>query len=126
MIKIPVAPLSANRLWRGRKFKTQDYQIYEQEVLYRLAKTVLQIDFTSIKKLTFFLKVGLSSKNSDLSNTIKALEDILQHKFSFNDKNTYMIIAEKEIVKKGQEYIAFDFLEYDIGLFDYIKTISTT
>lgn len=113
MVKIYVKPLTANTLWKGQKFKTIQYKQYENEVYWNLVnKKCPAVLENKDAKLIFFLKVGLSSTLADLSNTIKAFEDILQKKYDFNDKKTFLIIAEKEIVKKNEEYIEFDFYQY--------------
>jgi len=119
MIKLFIKALSVNALWKGKRFKTIRYKQYEQEVIWNLVNKICPPILKSEKvKLVFFLRVGLSSVQADLSNTIKALEDILQIKYEFNDNQTFLIIAEKEIVKKNEEYIELDFYEYtnaDLG-----------
>jgi len=63
-------------------------------------------------KMTFVLQVGLSSKNADIDNCIKAFVDILQKKYLFNDSRVYRIEAQKEIVTKGAEYIDVEILPF--------------
>lgn len=57
--------------------------------------------------------MGVSSKNADLDNTIKQLQDIVTKFFKINDKRIYKIEAEKFDVKKGQEFIDFDIVDYE-------------
>jgi len=67
---------------------------------------------TPIDKIYLKVQIGLSSKNADIDNVLKPFIDILQIKYSFNDKNIFKITIEKEIVKKKAEYIDFELIEY--------------
>lgn len=109
MPKIKIKPLSVNGAWQGRRFKTPEYEAYEQECLYKLPKLIVPSD----KHLSLCMKVGLSNVQSDLSNSLKCFEDILQKKYDFNDRNIYKIIMLRDVVEKGGEYI-----DFNIGLFN--------
>lgn len=109
MFRLKIKPLSINECWQGKRFKTKDYDSYEEEVLYSLPGDLI---VPANEKLCFILKVGFSSKNADLDNILKPILDILQKKYNFNDKMIYKIIAEKEIVKKEQEYFEFTINKY--------------
>lgn len=101
---VQIKPLSINKAFQGRRFKTVEHKAYEQELL-------LKLPYHKIKDNTpFFLKVeaGLSSKNSDLSNVLKLLEDILCKKYNIDDRFTYKIYMEKKIVQKGEEYLKIE------------------
>lgn len=99
---IKVKPLSVNQCWKGKRYKTETYKAYEQEVWYLLPNSNIPKG-----KLKLKIKVGLSSKNADVDNIAKPFIDILQKKYIFNDKMIYKLILEKEDVKKGEEYIDF-------------------
>lgn len=103
MVNIKIKPLSVNRCWQGRRFKTKDYDVYERELMYRLPKKVIPAG-----KLYLYLRIGFSSKASDLDNSIKPILDILQKKYGFDDKRVYRIDATKVDVKKGEEFIEFE------------------
>lgn len=109
LVKLNVKALSVNVLWRGgRRFKTDQYKAYEQELFYKLPP--LQIPEGKLKlNITF----GFSNTNTDISNHIKAFEDVLQTKYNFNDNRIYELSIKKEIVKKGEEYIDFNIEQYD-------------
>jgi Holliday junction resolvase RusA-like endonuclease len=109
LMRIKAVPLTANRLWKGRKFKTALYLEYEQELFYKLPKLVIDPN----KKLKLDITFGFSNKLCDLSNPLKAFEDILQKKYGFNDRNVVEIHLRKDIVKKGEEYIDFNIKPYD-------------
>ncbi len=101
-MRIWIKPLSVNEAFRGRKFKTKKYIEFQQEMLLKLPKMDIPEG-----KLEIHYKIGFSNSNSDLDNAFKQLNDCLQKKYGFNDNLIYRIIADKEIVKKGQEFIEF-------------------
>lgn len=108
MDKIIVKPLSVNQCWKGRRFKTQQYEDYEQVVLLLLPRK----EISNTNKLQIKIEVGFSNKNSDLDNCLKPFLDILQTKYRFNDKQIYKIEIEKKIVEKKKEYISFEISDY--------------
>jgi len=102
-----IKPLSVNQAFRGRRFKTREYEDYEKELFYLLPNLEVPDG-----KLELNLVFGLSSKNADTDNPIKIFSDVCQKKYCFNDKMIYKIIVEKKIVKKGNEFIKFEFKKY--------------
>jgi len=54
-----------------------------------------------------YFKFGFSSKLSDWDNPIKPFQDILQKRYDFNDRDVFKATVEKELVKKGNEFIEF-------------------
>jgi len=106
MYKIKIKPLSVNVCWQGRRFKSDNYKVYEQELLMLLPKIVI----SSQKKLNLYIKVGYSNKNSDIDNFLKPFLDILQKKYGFNDSKIYKLLVEKEDVKKGNEFIEWEII----------------
>jgi len=104
MIHIDVKPLSANLMYNGRKIKSYKYRTYEK-VLLPLLPEELEVPEG---KIHLVVKVGMSSKLSDLDNVLKPFIDCLQLKYSFNDKWIYKLTASKKDVKKGKEFIEFD------------------
>lgn len=106
-MKINIKPLSVNEAYRGRRFKTSKYKAYKKELLWLLPN----LDIPDCE-LFLKMKVGFSSKASDLDNVIKNFLDVLQAKYGFNDNKIYKIEIEKDIVKKGEEYISFSIEEF--------------
>ena len=105
MPKINIKPLSVNNAWQGKRFKTNLYKSYEQELFYLLPKLKIPEG-----KLRLKLLFGLSSKAGDLDNPVKPFIDILQKKYLFNDKKIYKLEIEKIDVKKGKEFISFEIM----------------
>ncbi len=104
-----IKPLSVNQSWQGKRFKTTEYKTYEKELLYTLPQKKMPLPPYMI-----YLEFGFSSELSDWDNPIKPLQDILQKKYNFNDKEVYKAIITKELVKKGQEYFKVKIEHYDI------------
>lgn len=110
MIKINIKPLSVNKAWQGRRFKTNAYKSFEKELLLCLPS---KIELPS-ERLSLFIEYGFSSKASDIDNPTKMVIDILSKKYGFNDNRIFFLSQEKYIVKKGDEYIRFSFLKHPI------------
>ena len=108
-MKIRIKPLSVNKAWQGKRFKTVDYKAYE----FNLTK-MLQNEFKPPEgKLELNIKVGFSSPLADVDNMLKPFIDVLQKKYNFDDKMIYKIIIEKELVSKHREYIDWNLTEYN-------------
>ena len=104
-MRINIKPLSVNEAWQGRRFKTPKYKKYHKEVFALLKPMTLNKAPYSIK-ITF----GFSNVLSDIDNPLKPFLDILQAKYNINDRDIYLLIVKKEVVKKG-----FDFIEFEIN-----------
>ena len=105
MTKIIIKPMSVNKAWMGRRFKTKDYKNYEKELTPLLPN----------KRFKGFLKIditfGFSSKLSDIDNPLKPFLDILCKRYKFDDRDIFELNVKKEIVKKGKEFIDFKIKE---------------
>jgi len=113
MIRLNIKPLSVNQCWQGKRFKTPEYKAYEREMLFKLP--VLKLPDSD--RLALHIIVGYSNKQADIDNVSKALIDILQKKYGFNDNKIYRLLLEKFIVLKGEEFISFKFSEMSDYLF---------
>lgn len=103
MYTIAIKPLSVNEAWKGRRFKTDDYKMYEQILMYKLPAMEVPDG-----KLRIDYEFWFSNKLSDLDNPIKQFQDILTKRYKFKDSDIYEISVVKKIVQKGEEYIKFD------------------
>lgn len=101
MVKIEIKPLSINVAFRGRRFKTKEYNQYIDNVLFMLPKKEIGLPPYNLQ-----IEFG-TSKLNDLDNNLKPFIDCLVKKYAFDDRDIYMIQAKKVIVKKGSEYIKF-------------------
>ncbi len=99
-MRIDIKPMSVNRCWQGRRFKTREYLEYERAMLLLLPKFRLPPKPYAIT-LTFYV----SNSASDVDNPVKPCLDILQKKYAFNDKDVFELHVRKSIVKRGREAI---------------------
>jgi hypothetical protein len=91
--------LSVNEAWQGRRFKTKNYDAYQKTLLYTLPNEEINI----IKSYYIIFIFNFSNKLSDWDNPIKPLQDILQKKYGFNDRDVHIALVFKNIVPKKDE-----------------------
>lgn len=102
-MKVNIKVLSVNECWQGKRFKTKKYIAYEKLLLCILKP--LKIPLPPFK---VYYELGMSNALSDFDNPIKPLQDILQKKYGFNDRDIYEAHIKKVKVKKGEEYFIFE------------------
>ena len=102
-MKIKIKPLSINKAFQGRRFKTKDYLLYEQELFYLLPK----IEVPNKKNLKLNIEFGINTL-ADIDNSLKLFLDILQKFYRFNDRYIMELNVKKVVVLKGFEYIDFN------------------
>lgn len=110
--KFNVKPLSANKMFYRAKQLTKEYRQFREFMYEEIPNRSKAWPFKEDDHLDFTVMVGLSSKLADVDNVIKPLLDTFQLLFEFNDKYVYKVTIEKEIVKKGSEYIDVKVKEY--------------
>lgn len=98
-VRYNIKPLSVNECWQGKRFKTKAYKDYERELILCLPQKDIPEPPYKIR-----FEFGLSNSLSDWDNPIKPLQDILQKKYGFNDKDIFEACIRKIKVPKGQEY----------------------
>jgi Holliday junction resolvase RusA-like endonuclease len=103
MTTIKIKPLSVNQAWQGKRFKTPVYKTYEKTLLYMLPKITLPEPPFKLE-----MEFGFSNSASDWDNPIKPLQDILQKKYNFNDRDVFKAVVTKVKVKKGEDYLKFN------------------
>lgn len=106
MIEIKYKPLSVNEAWQGQRFKTDKYRKYQRDLLLLLPRIKLPDPPYKI-----YFEFGLSNILSDWDNPIKPIQDILQLKYGFNDKDIFKAEVLKVKVNKGDEYFKFQISE---------------
>lgn len=107
-ITIKIAPLSINKAYRGRRFKTPEYEKWSENVKMMLPKKFKMPEAPYEMEIIF----GFSNKASDVDNGNKTFIDLLQWVYKFNDKDIYKLTSIKKIVKKGEEFITFKVKKY--------------
>jgi Holliday junction resolvase RusA-like endonuclease len=103
MYHVAIKPLTVNRAYQGRRFRTPELLAYQRELSYLLPKIEVPRG-----KLAVRYVFGVSSSNSDGDNLIKAFQDALAEQYGFNDRDICHWEVEKRIVPKGQEFVEFE------------------
>lgn len=103
-VRIDCPALSTNKLFSGRKRRSYHYKDFRRKV-FKILREELKDTYKLTGNLKLTMTVGFSSKLSDLSNSIKAIEDILCEYLNFDDRQIVVIELHKFIVPKGEEYM---------------------
>lgn len=91
-----------NEAFKGRRFKTDAYKIYERDLLFLLPKFAMPA-----KPYSLILNFGMSTLNADIDNPVKLFQDVLQKKYAFNDRDVMQLHVYKTKTEKGKEFINF-------------------
>lgn len=113
MPKISIKPLTVNRAYQGRRFKTPEHNSYRKELMLRLP----DIELPKPPYIVYY-EFGFSNSQCDYDNAVKPFQDALQERYGFNDKDIAEAHIKKVVVKKGHEYIYFDIV--GLGLSDEV------
>lgn len=108
MIEVPIKPMSVNRAWRGRRFRSKEYIQYAKDLLVLLPRFKVPEG-----KLEIVYIFGFSNKRQDYDGAIKQFQDVLQEAYEFDDNRIYKATIIKTVVKKGSEFIRFDIYKYN-------------
>ena len=110
-IKINVHPLSVNKCWQGRRFKTKDYLNYEEEVLYLIGRNEMITGYVGVE-YDFYIK---NFKLSDVGNLEKPLTDIIVKAGLIEDDRFIitMKLTKHKIAKYIKEYIVIRIYHYN-------------
>ncbi len=109
MINLKIKPLSVNECWQGKRFKTKSYLQYEKDLLLILPKIKMPEPPFEIH-----FEFGFSNIMSDWDNPVKPLQDILQKKYGFNDKDIMKAVVVKKKVKKGEDYFKINIQHLEV------------
>ena len=102
--------LTVNQAFKGKRYRTNQYDVFIKNCLLLLPKTVLIPDENNIK---LAIEFGFSSKLSDIDNCLKTFIDCLVKKYKVDDRYIFELHVFKSIVKKGDEYIKFRIYQTD-------------
>ncbi len=105
IIKINMKPMSVNGAWQGRRFKSKEYIAYTDSCMSILPNITLPEPPYRIN-----FEFGVSNPASDWDNPVKPIQDILQKRYKFNDKDIYEAFVKKVIVPKRHEYFSFELI----------------
>lgn len=117
MVILPIKAISTNRLWGGKKWLTDEGKRFKRDATLLIKAKQLKLkNYHKTETLTIHFRFGLS-RDMDVSNAIKALEDCVADALGIDDIIFRGLTATKEKVAKGKEFIAFDIRGYDESLF---------
>lgn len=102
-LMLPLKALSTNEMWQGRKQRSYGYKNFRRKTFKLLQE--YQKEHGIHGNMVMYLSVGFSSKAADLSNALKAIEDVLMEYFGMDDKRTVDIHLRKYYVYRGDEFI---------------------
>ena len=100
-LEIKVSPLSVNKAWQGRRFKSDAYKQFIRDV-----SIVLPVAKNTIKNeveiyYTFYIK---NFGNADVDNLIKTAQDqIVEKRYIIDDRKIIFLQAKKIKVKNYQD-----------------------
>jgi len=96
-----IKPFSTNDMWQGRRFMTNEYKQWREEVLLLLKNHPKNLDPPYKLTATFH-------SNYDLSNNIKSIEDaIVKAGIIKDDRYIVEMHIKKAKAKRGEEFIDF-------------------
>ncbi len=110
-ITLNISPLSTNKAWKGKRFKSVFYKKFEYDVFLLLPKRTSPIEGELFVKYVFYLK---NYANSDIDNCIKQLQDILvKGQIIKDDRYIKAMYVQKDRVKdKDAEKIEIQIIPF--------------
>ena len=122
MRKIPYKPMSINRAWQGKRYKTAEYQRFSNAVANDLYRMNLERPPDKTPLFAHY-EWGMSNYvQSDTDNPTKPFQDILCTVLKMKDNMIDFMILQKKRVGKGKEYISFH-VDTREGLIAYLKAL---
>ena len=112
--KIDLKPLSVNKAWQGRRYKSEDYKKYEVDVCRLLSGTEKAPDGMLEVTYWFYMK---NHKLADNDNPVKPLQDILKLRGIIKD-DRYIYVTH--IYKIPSE---IDYIEVEIKPFSFVPMV---
>ena len=120
MYQIDIQPLSVNKAFQGRRYKTREYNQYSMVLSAFLARLQLP-KIPEGEPFYLYLEFG-TTKQQDASNGIKLFEDVLCEHMGINDRNVMAIFVRKVITKRSDSYIRFNIFEHEYDLLQAVRT----
>ena len=91
-VTLPFRPLSINKAWQGRRYKTREYDDFITDCLWSLPRRKMIRGNVAVI-MDFYLK---RAKNCDVDNFIKPLLDIIVKKgYIKDDRYVFFLQAQK-------------------------------
>lgn len=107
-LNIPLKPLTVNKAWQGRRFKSKDYSEYEKDVNYLLRGNLCPLEGKIEVRYGFYLK---NHSRTDNDNLVKPIQDILvKAGYIKDDRYIYRTVIEK--YPSDIDYMEVEILPY--------------
>jgi len=110
---IPLKPVSTNRLYGGKQYKTKEARMFESAfknyLILRLPPSRIELPKGP---LTIHWRFGVSNK-MDVTNCLKLAEDVLASHCGFDDRIVSGTSAVRVPVARGAEFIAFQIVSFN-------------
>ena len=104
---IKIKPISVNKVWQGKRFRTPEYRDWIDKALW-LMKKQEKVGGRIYLKITFYIKYPLKS---DLDNYLKPSIDLIVRKgWIEDDRFIFKLDTQKIEVKKEED----ERIEYEI------------
>lgn len=114
MYELRLKPLSVNKAYKGRKFRTPEHKLFKDKAHILLKN--LNLEPLKPKQEFFVIYKFHISANSDWDNCVKTVQDAICEALKTDDRYISGAYVRKIRVKRGDERIEFDFFtkEYDM------------
>jgi len=99
-IEVNIKPMTVNKAWQGRRFKTPEYNGYTSHILWALKKHKFRFKGEIEVEYRFYLK---HYKTTDVGNLEKPLSDIIVKSGIIEDDRFIKKITLEKF--KGSDYI---------------------
>jgi len=104
-VHLKIAPVSTNKLYTGKRWKSKEARAFEWEIAKQLSFLCLDTTLPD-GDLTLHLRVG-TTRRQDTSNSIKLLEDCIARHYGINDRRFRALTVVRVPTKQGEEFITF-------------------
>ena len=119
MYRIKRKPLSVNRAWKGRRFRSVFYSAFHTAV--SLLLNVLRPKRPPENRPLFaHYRWGVSNMMADTDNPTKPFQDVLFEHWGMKDHRLQFLIVQKVKTPKGQEFIDF-WVRDEVELIEYLE-----
>ena len=121
VIELPMASISTNKIWTGRRFLSAAARDFKKEAHYRLltnrSELKSQLAAAGDDELAIRFSFGLS-RDADVDNCLKLVIDVLSAMMGIDDRRFRGVSAMKTKVKRGGEFIRFAITAFDPSAFE--------
>lgn len=109
-VRLFIAPISANAMYTGRRWKSPRAKQFERDIAILLAMKAKDIKVPD-GELTIHWRFGIS-RRFDVSNAVKLAEDEICKFLGIDDRRFSGMTLVRVPVKRGKEFISFQILSY--------------